>query len=189
MNRRAAYPTPALRCALYARVSSDKQDVANSLDRQLRACREWAERNGHRLLDSPRFVDEAKSGASLVARPALQRLLSALRAPGALPFDAVVVDDDSRLDRGGVLAQLAATFQARGVRLYAVDTGRDLTDDSQRLLNHVKAAMNEEYLHELGRRTRNGIASKVLRGYHGGGKVYGYRLGPEWPDSVPLALR
>ena len=28
-----------LRCAIYARVSTDKQDVENSLDRQLLACR------------------------------------------------------------------------------------------------------------------------------------------------------
>jgi len=178
-----------LRCAMYARVSTDKQDVENSFDRQLRACQAWADRGGHVLLAEPRFVDEAKSGASMVGRPALQRLLALLRNRDRPPFDAVVVDDDSRLDRGGNLAQLAAMFRELGVRLISVDDGRDLTSENARLLNHVRVAMNEEYLHELARRTRNGIASKVLRGYHGGGKVYGYTLIPEWPEGLPPERR
>jgi DNA invertase Pin-like site-specific DNA recombinase len=167
------------------RVSSDLQDVENSIARQTRACREWAERNGHAILDHLIFIDEEKSGSSVLARSAFQRLLTMLQGRGSLPFDAVLVDEDSRLERGGVLGQLAAMFQARHVHLISVDAGRDLTQDDQRLLNHIKSAMNEEYLHELSRRTREGQASMVLKGFHAGGRIFGYHLIPEWPPEIP----
>lgn len=178
-----------LRCAIYARVSSDKQDVENSLDRQLRACRAWAEKNGHVAPEDLVFIDEARSGASTLARPAFLRLMEALRRGGRLPFDAVLVDDDSRLDRGGRMAEIVEAFQVRGVRLIPVDSGRDLTDENERLLVHVKSGLNEHYLHELARRTRNGLASRVLHGYHAGGRIYGYQLRPEWPADLPPERR
>lgn len=181
--------TRPLRCAVYARVSSDKQDVENSLARQLRACSEWARANGHVVISELVFIDEARSGASTLARPAFQRLLESLRGRGPLPFDAVLIDDDSRLDRGGKMAQIVEAFQVRRVRLISVDNGRDLTNESERLLVHVKSGLNEHYLHELARRTRNGLASKVLHGHHAGGKVFGYRLVPEWPADLPLEKR
>jgi DNA invertase Pin-like site-specific DNA recombinase len=173
----------SLRCAVYARVSSDRQDVENSLDRQVHACRKWAAQYGHRIVD-PVYTDEAISGSTTLGRPALQRLLAILSARAPLPFDAVLVDDDSRLDRGGKLASLVEAFQSRGVALVAVDSGRDMTAEGEQLLNHVKAGLNEHYIHEIARRTRNGIASKVRHGYHGGGTIYGYRLIPEWPEGL-----
>ena len=56
-------PKPA---ALYARVSSDRQDVDLSVAAQLRALRDFAERNGYRVVRE--YVDEAESGR--IAKPA-----------------------------------------------------------------------------------------------------------------------
>ena len=50
-------PTPA---ALYARVSSDRQDVDLSIAAQLRALRDYADKNGY--LIAREYVDEAQSG-------------------------------------------------------------------------------------------------------------------------------
>ena len=52
--------------ALYARVSSDRQDVDLSVAAQLRALRDYAEKNGY--LVAREYVDEAESGR--IARPA-----------------------------------------------------------------------------------------------------------------------
>ncbi len=55
-------PTPA---ALYARVSSERQDVDLSIAAQLRALRDYADKNGYlvaRIADRPEFrkmIDEA----------------------------------------------------------------------------------------------------------------------------------
>ena len=50
-------PTPV---ALYARVSSDRQDVDLSVSAQLRALRDFAEKNGRPVVRE--YVDEAMSG-------------------------------------------------------------------------------------------------------------------------------
>ena len=60
MNQQTDY-TPV---ALYARVSSDRQDVDLSISAQLRALRDYAEKNGY--LVAREYVDEAESGASAI---------------------------------------------------------------------------------------------------------------------------
>lgn len=178
-----------MRCAIYARVSSELQDTENSIARQLAACRAWASAHAGAIAHEHIYTDEAISGAVMLARAGLQRLLRDLAAPGRPPWDAVLVDDASRLDRGGHLAELVRLFAARGVQLVAVDRGRDLTDEHERLLVHVEAGMAEHYLAELGRRARAGMASKVVRGWHVTGPVYGYRLTPVWPEGIPAEQR
>ena len=56
-----------MRVALYARVSSEKQDVDLSISAQLKALREYTERNGHVIVRE--FVEEAESGRSISKLP------------------------------------------------------------------------------------------------------------------------
>ena len=162
-----------MRAAIYIRVSSDKQDVRNSVARQRAACRTWAAAHGATIVAE--YVDEAISGGQL-GRPGLQNVLAVLRKRGPTPWEALLIDDASRLDRGGHLAELVRLFASRSVQLIAVDSGRDLASDDERLMVHVQAGLSEHYLHELGRRTRAGLAQRALKGYWTGGRVYGYRL-------------
>ena len=60
-------PRPA---ALYARVSSDRQDVDLSVAGQLRALRDYAEKNGYVVVRE--YVDEAESGRD-ADRPRVQQ--------------------------------------------------------------------------------------------------------------------
>ena len=53
--------------AIYARVSSDKQDVDLSISAQLKALRDYALKHEHTTVRE--FVDEAESGRT-TARPA-----------------------------------------------------------------------------------------------------------------------
>ena len=66
MNQITGY-TPA---ALYARVSSDRQDVDLSVAAQLRALRDYARKNGY--LVAREYVDEAESGR-IADRPSFAR--------------------------------------------------------------------------------------------------------------------
>ncbi len=61
--------TPA---TLYARVSSDRQDVDLSVAAQLRALRDYADKNGY--LAVREYVDEAKSGR-IADRPQFRKIL------------------------------------------------------------------------------------------------------------------
>ena len=68
--------------ALYARVSSDRQDVDLSVAAQLRALRDYAEKNEY--LIAREYVDEAESGR-IADRPQFQRMLNEASKPEA-PF-------------------------------------------------------------------------------------------------------
>ena len=75
-----ADPTPA---ALYARVSSERQDVDLSVSAQLRALRDYAAKNGY--LVAREYVDEAESGR-VADRPQFRRMLDEATGPNA-PFE------------------------------------------------------------------------------------------------------
>lgn len=65
-----------MKTALYARVSSEKQDVDLSISAQLKALREYASKNGHEIVKE--YVDEAESGKT-TARPAFRDMIAAAR--------------------------------------------------------------------------------------------------------------
>ena len=91
MNDRTDY-TPA---ALYARVSSERQDVDLSVAAQLRALRDYAKKNGY--LVAPEYVDEAESGR-IADRPQFQKMLDEAAKPEA-PFKEILVWKFSRFTR------------------------------------------------------------------------------------------
>ena len=80
---------------IYARVSSDRQDVDLSISAQLRALRDFAAKNGYAVVEE--FVDEAESGRS-ARRPVFQEMVRRARAKPA-PFDAILVWKLSRFAR------------------------------------------------------------------------------------------
>jgi len=79
--------SPMIRCAVYARFSSEKQSPLSISD-QVRKCREYAERHGWSVLDSYIYSDEAISGAT-DDRFGLRRMLAATTGKDK-PFDALL---------------------------------------------------------------------------------------------------
>ena len=73
--------------ALYARVSSDRQDVDLSVAAQLRALRDYADRNGYLVVRE--FVDEAESGR-IADRPQFRKMLDEAAKPEA-PFNEIFI--------------------------------------------------------------------------------------------------
>jgi len=63
----------SVRAGLYARVSSDKQAQAGTIDSQIAAIVERARRDGIEIEQEMRFIDDGYIGTTLV-RPALERL-------------------------------------------------------------------------------------------------------------------
>ena len=58
--------------AIYARVSSDQQAEAGTINSQIAALQERVKTDGHQLRNAFRFIDDGYSGTTLV-RPALEQ--------------------------------------------------------------------------------------------------------------------
>ena len=84
-----------MKAALYARVSSDKQDVDLSITAQLKALREYASKNGHEIVKE--YIDQAESGKT-TARPAFREMIAVARS-SQKPFDLILVWKYSRFAR------------------------------------------------------------------------------------------
>ena len=83
-----------MRVAIYARYSSENQSE-KSIDDQIRVCRNYIENHEMTIEERHIYINEAISG-SIINKPGLQALES---AAGNKEFDAVAVDDLSRLSR------------------------------------------------------------------------------------------
>jgi site-specific DNA recombinase len=173
--------------ATYARYSTDRQD-ARSIEDQLRRCEAYA--TEQRLAVIETYNDAATSGAH-TEREGLKRLL---RDAKLRRFEAVLVDDLSRLSR-----DLGATWrlvfeEMAALRVRVIDCSTNMASDSEgaRLLFGVKALVNDEFLQNVRRQTHRGLEGRALAGFHTGGKTYGYRTvtepnppDPEHPRKVP----
>ena len=165
-----------LRCAIYARYSTDKQNPL-SIDDQTRKCREFASRQGWDVLKDHIYSDEGISGAS-DERTGLQRLIEAATSKSH-PFDAVLVDDTSRLSRK--LADSLRIFEQlrfTDVRLVFVSQGIDTDSEQAEVLLATHGIVDSLYIKELGKKTHRGVEGRALQGLHTGGRCFGYRSVP-----------
>ncbi len=171
-----------MRCAIYARYSSDMQRQ-ESIEDQIRNCRRFAESRGWTVLEDHIYTDEAVSGASVEGRTQLQRMIdTALTEPK--PFDYILVDDTSRLSRD-VVDQVSnyRLLRFHGVNIYYVSQGIDTTSEVAEELLITHGLMDGFYIKELGKKTHRGMEGQVLRGYSPGGRVFGYRY-TDVPDPA-----
>lgn len=163
-----------MRAAIYARYSSDNQRP-ESIDDQIRACRKLAEDRGCTVDPRHIYVDEAKSGA-LRDRPGLAELLVAARAKA---FEAVLVDDLSRLSRDNhFLLTLYAELRFYGVRIVSRADCLDSDDRHSKLGFQMRGIVNELYLDDLREKTLRGQLGQKARGFTVGEATYGYRSVP-----------
>ena len=159
-----------MRAAIYARFSSENQRE-QSIDDQVRVCREFAKRDGITVLEEHIYCDEAQSG-SIRARAGLEALKKAAEAK---QFDALLVDDSSRLSRDNQhFNTLLCLFQYWGVSLISVGDGLDMREEHAKVAYQFRGIINELYLTDLKKKTHRGQMGQVLRGFAVGAKGYGY---------------
>jgi site-specific DNA recombinase len=165
---------PARRtAAIYARISTDRQNPLSPQD-QIRKCREDAGRQGIAIAEEHIYVDEGLSGVGM-DRPSLQRLLRAALS-SVRDFDAILVDDTSRLSRSteSVLS-IFRKLNFAGVQLIAVSQNIDSHHDQAETLLTIHGLIDSSYVRELAKKTHRGLEGAVLRGLSAGGRCYGYR--------------
>ena len=150
--------TPA---ALYARVSSDRQDVDLSVAAQLRALRDYAEKNGYVV--AREYIDEAESGR-IADRPQFRKMLDEAGKPEA-PFQEILVWKFSRFTRKREHAvAFKSMLRKRGIRVTSIT---EHADDSPtgKLMEAIIESVDEFYSENLAEEVRRGMRESASRGF------------------------
>ncbi|MDE2715474.1 MAG: recombinase family protein [Chloroflexota bacterium] len=158
--------------ALYARVSSDRQDVDLSVAAQLRALRDYAGKNGYVVVRE--YVDEAKSGR-IDDRPEFNKMIDEARLPEA-PFREVLVWKFSRFTRKREHAvAYKSLLLRRGVRVVSITEPTDDTPTGT-LMEGIIETVDEFYSENLATDVRWGMREAASRGFWVSSRTpYGYK--------------
>ena len=152
---------PLTPVALYARVSSDRQDVDLSVAAQLRALRDYAEKNDY--LVCREYVDEAESGR-IADRSQFQKMLDATGKPEA-PFKEILVWKFSRFTRKREHAvAFKSMLRRRGIRVVSITEQAEDTA-SGRLLEAIIEGVDEFYSENLAQEVTRGMREAASRGF------------------------
>ncbi len=157
--------------ALYARVSSDRQDVDLSVAAQLRALREHAKKNDYMVVRE--YVDEAESGR-VADRPQFNKMLDDAKRIET-PFQEILVWKFSRFTRKREHAvAFKSMLRRRGIRVVSIT---EQADDSPtgKLLEGIIESVDEFYSENLAQEVRRGMREAASRGFWVGSRTpYGY---------------
>ena len=161
-------PTPA---ALYARVSSDRQDVDLSVAAQLRALRDYAEKNGYTV--AREYVDEAES-VRIADRPQFRRMLDEASLSDS-PFQEILVWKFSRFTRKREHAvAFKSMLRRRGIRVVSITEHADDSPTSK-LMEAIIESVDEFYSENLAQEVIRGMREAASRGFWISSRVpYGY---------------
>jgi site-specific DNA recombinase len=172
-----------MRVAIYARVSTERQERQQTIDSQLDALRSWVASNGHTLDETHVFRDEGYSGARL-DRPGLDALRDVIR-DGAVERVAVL-SPDRLARRYAYQVVLLEEFRKAGCEVVFLHHPIS-QDPNDQLLLQIQGAIAEYERAMLGERFRRGKLQVI---------THVPRAGPARPGggcarshgSIPVAL-
>lgn len=167
------------RAAIYARISKDRAGDALGVERQVKLCRELAERDGWDVTEV--LVDNDVSAYDTKRRrPAFEQLLELVAAE---VVDAVIVWHPDRLyRRAAELERIVPVFETARVPVVPVTAGLvDLSTAAGRMQARLVGAVAQYEAEHKGERHRAKADELALAGRPPGGRpAFGYR----WSDST-----
>jgi site-specific DNA recombinase len=161
-----------MKAVIYARVSSEKQDVDLSISAQLKALREYAERNRHYIVKE--YIDEFESGKT-TNRPAFREMITQARR-ATKPFELILVWKYSRFARNREDSIVFKTMLRKaGVQVISITEPFEDTPTG-RLLEAMIESLDEFYSANLGEEVTRGMRESASRGFYVASYApYGYR--------------
>src|SRR6516225_8376652 len=139
-----------MRVAMYARVSSERQEKEHTIGSQLEALRNYAAQNGMEIVEE--FTDEGYSGARL-DRPALDRMRDLAERRG---FEVLLTYCTDRLARKFVLqALILEELERFGVKAIFLEGGA-ADDPLSKLMHQITGAVAEFERAKITERNRRG---------------------------------
>src|SRR3972149_959872 len=165
-----------MRAAIYARYSSEACSPTSIAD-QIASCRRLAENRGIEVLDDHIYHDDAVSGARN-DRSSLTALITAAQDG---QFDAVLVDDLSRLSRSNLMTlHTVALFESLGITILSSSANIHTSDERSKMLIPLQGMINERFLADLREKTLRGMKGRENEGDFVGGRTFGF-------ESIPTA--
>ena len=147
--------------ALYARVSSDRQDVDLSVAAQLRALRDHAHKNGYVIVRE--YVDEAALGL-IADRPEFRKMIEAASKAEA-PFKEILVWKFSRFTRKREHAvAFKSMLRRKGVRVVSITEHADDTPTGK-LMEAIIESVDKFYSENLAQEVTRGMRESASRGF------------------------
>ena len=161
--------------AIYARVSSEEQVQGYSIQAQLRACREWAGKQGYTIVKE--YLDEGFSASrNLEKRESFKEMLANATSKQH-PFEIILVHKLDRFSRDSLESLTTrALFKRHGIRLLSVlepMVGSDSPEDA--LVEHILMGMNQFYSQNLSREIRKGLKERAQQHHLVFGPPFGYK--------------
>lgn len=165
-----------MQVALYARVSTERQEREQTIASQIAVLQSWIQEQGHTLDPCHLYTDEGYSGSRL-DRPGLDRLRDAAREG---EFDAVAVLSPDRLARKYAY-QVLLLEEFKRVGCPVIFVRRPISEDpNDQLLLQIQGAIAEYERAVLAERFRRGKLQKARQGVYFAGKApYGYTYVPK----------
>ena len=157
-----------MNAVIYARYSSDKQSE-DSIEAQIRACREYAAKHDFNVLSV--YADEAISGKT-ANRAQYQKML---RDCNKGLFDTILIHKYDRIARNlGEHVNLEMKLREKGITLIAVAQDFGNTKEAK-IMRALMWSLSEYYLDNLSSETKKGHKETALKGLHNGGYApFGY---------------
>ena len=198
MNEIAPSRATRVRCAIYTRKSSDEglDQEFNSLDAQREACTAYIRSQAHENWRAlPEIYDDGGHSGGSLERPALKRLIEAVRGRR---IDVIVVYKIDRLTRSlADFARLAELLDANGVSFVSITQQFNTTTSMGRLMLNVLLSFAQFEREITAERIRDKIAASKKKGMWMGGIVpIGYEvrdralhIDPEQAEEVRTLFR
>lgn len=158
-------------CVIYARFSSHGQNE-QSIEAQVRICKEYAERNGMEVVNL--YTGKARTGTN-DDRPAFQKMIADAKT-GAFRYIIVYMFDRFARNRRDSIIYKEMLKEKFGIKV--VSALEPIAEDEGGEFYEMFLEWNaEKYSKRLSKRVRDGIDTSVANGtYCGGFIIYGYRL-------------
>ena len=159
---------------IYPRFSSSGQNE-QSIESQIRICREFAEKQGYNVVGI--YPEKARTGTN-DSRPAFQRMIKDA-ASGAFQYIIVYMFDRFARNRRDSIMYKEMLKQDYGIRVLSAT--QPISDDEGGEFYEMFLEWNDEkYSKRLSKRVRNGLDTSVENGtFCGGYLIYGYKIRKE----------
>lgn len=169
-----------MRVAIYARVSTQRQEKEQTIDSQIEQLEDYAKENEHIVVK--RYVDDGWSGG-LLARPALDQLRDDC-AKEEKEFEAVLISSPDRLARKYVYQEIV-TEEIQKSEARIIFLNRPIADTPEdKMLLGIQGLVAEYEKEKIKDRCRRGKLYKAKKGLVVGGRApYGYRYVTKTPEK------